>query len=393
MKIVVLGLGVSGKAVRDYLLKRGDDVVGVEGSDPLDLSGVDFVVKSPGIPCSHPWMEMVRTRKIPLMGEIDLALEALQNSGKTLYGITGSNGKTTTTLLTTHLLNRSGKKAIAVGNVGVPVISQIESDADIFVIELSSFQLETIVVRPMFDGGVILNISPNHLDRHPSFKEYAEIKCRLQACLKKGGSLYLGQEEIAKLGGVEPPFETLAPFKEKVAMIFPRLYSHDLENVAAAYALSGVSQQLLKEGVATFEKPPHRLELVGVVDGVTYINDSKATSVDAVIKALESMETKVVLIAGGKDKGGSFKEWIPFCKNKVIKVLAMGEAAERMFQELQPEIDVEIINSLETGINRAATLAPSGTTVLLSPGCSSYDHYKDYQHRGEVFRELVKERL
>ncbi len=387
MKIAVLGLGISGKAAYKYLLKRVDEVVGLEGSDILYPDGVELVVKSPGIPITHPWVQTAYAHQIPVIGEVDLGFAELQKRGKTVFGITGSNGKTTTTLLTIHLLNGSGKKAIAVGNVGLPLISQVDSDVDVFVVELSSFQLETVVERPVLDAAVILNITPNHLDRHSSFEAYKQAKMRIACCLKKEAPLYQKEDYLR--------------FKEEVERILSlvyretrlKFYSHDEENLAAAYALMQVPDESIVHGMATFKRPAHRLEFVREIKGVTFINDSKATSVDAVLKATEAIDSPIVLLAGGVDKGGIFSDWIPLFREKVVRVFAYGEAAKRIEKELNAYIPVNRVGSLEVGVVEAAKLAIAGETVLLSPGCSSFDQFNDYQQRGEKFKKLVLEKL
>jgi len=390
MHILIIGLGISGKATRDFCQKRGDRISVYDdkhAADPVPLDDVELAVKSPGIPFSHPLVQAVQKKGIPVIGEIDLALQQLKN--KTLYAITGSNGKTTTTLLAAHLLKTAGKKAVAVGNVGTPLISQIDGDADFYIVELSSFQLESIVQKPIFDAGVLLNLTPNHLDRHKTFEAYVEAKLRLRGCLKKGAPFYVSPAVAEQFHFSETIFdiETISSLGYRDGRIYP----HDLVNIAAAYALTGVDKTVLKEGLATFTKPPHRIEFVRQYKEITFINDSKATSVDAVTKAVEAIPTQVVLLAGGVDKGGAYKTWLPSFRQKVRKVLVFGEAAERIQSELYPQIEVERVASLEEGVKEATRFARSGETVLLSPGCSSYDQFKNYEHRGECFKEMVYE--
>lgn len=407
MKVVVLGLGISGKAAAHYLMNRGESVIGVdrnlqavEGieclheSTPISFQGVDLLIKSPGIPPTHPWVVEGARLGIPIMGEIDLAFSALKQKNKRVLAITGSNGKTTTTLMTTHLLNVSGQKAVAVGNVGTPLITLVDSDWDVFVVELSSFQLEGILENRVLDGAALLNITPNHLDRHPSFKDYIEAKLRITLCLKEKAPFYLSRQAAEICGSTLKEFTIFDLMKEKIETIFPlsyrdNLYPHDLENASAAFSLARVSDENYKIGLETFIRPPHRLEFVGKVSGVTYINDSKATSVDAVIKGVQAIRGPIILIAGGVDKGGAFSDWIPFFRGKVTRVVALGQSSERIQKELSPEIEVERVSSLEAGVSRAALMAKAGTTVLLSPGCSSYDQFQDYQQRGDVFKMRV----
>lgn len=402
-KVLILGLGKSGQSVAAYLTREGAEVIGVDRQaaelrshlsfsihEDVVLEGIDWVVKSPGIPPEHPWVLAAQDHGLEIMGEMALACRLLQERSKTLLAITGSNGKTTTTLLTTHFLRYLGKKAIAVGNVGIPLISMIDHDVEIFVVELSSFQLEDLAV-PVFDDAIILNITPNHLDRYPSFEAYAAAKMRLQHCLKPEGRLYVSGETRKK-------FHPL--LKEKVETIFPLVYrerksrlpTHELENIRGAYTLCqkfGISEPLVWEALRTFQRPPHRLEFVRCLRGITFVNDSKATSVDALRKAVEAQSGQVILIVGGVDKGGSYSDLVPVLREKVRRVFTIGEAAERVKRELSPMVSVERVKSLDSAITRAYEIANKGETVLFSPGCSSFDMFQNYEHRGEVFKEIV----
>ncbi|NGX54624.1 MAG: UDP-N-acetylmuramoylalanine--D-glutamate ligase [Chlamydiae bacterium] len=402
-KVLVLGLGKSGQSVAAYLTRTGAEVIGVDRRaaelrphlsfsvhEDVVCDGIDWVVKSPGIPAEHPWVLEAQERGLEVMGEMALACRLLQARSKTLLAITGSNGKTTTTLLTTHFLRHLGKKAIAVGNIGTPLISMIDHDAEIFVVELSSFQLEDLAL-PVFDAAIILNITPNHLDRYPSFEAYATAKLRLQHCLKPEGRLYVSWETLEK-------FRPL--LKEKVETIFPLVYrerksrlpSHEFENIRGAYTLCqkfGISEPLVWEALRTFQRPPHRLEFVRCLRGVTFVNDSKATSVDALRKAIEAQSSQVILIAGGVDKGGSYSELASAIREKVRHVLTIGEAAERIKRELSPMVSVERVKSLKSATTRAYEIANKGEIVLFSPGCSSFDMFQNFEHRGEIFKGIV----
>ncbi|MEZ5315541.1 MAG: Mur ligase family protein [Chlamydiales bacterium] len=388
MHILIIGLGISGQAVKNFCEERGDTISIYDDAlppQPLAFEKIDLAIKSPGIPSTHPLVKSLQKYPIPVIGEIDLALQEIQD--QTIYAITGSNGKTTTTLLATHLLNLSGKKAMAVGNIGIPLISQVKSDVEIFVLELSSFQLESILIGHHFNRAVLLNITPNHLDWHLTFEAYTKAKLRLQACLKKGAPFFT-THSIAKQfcpGATILPIETIASLSYRNRQFYP----HDLENIAAAYALTSVDQNRLKQGLDTFTKPPHRIEFVREYRGIHFVNDSKATSIDAVIKAIHTIKTSIVLIAGGVDKGGCYANWLSVFHQKVRKVFAMGEAAKKMENALAFEIQLEKVGSLEEGIKQATLFAKKGETVLLSPGCSSYDQFKNYEERGDRFKEIV----
>lgn len=416
-KVVILGLGISGQSAIAYLSNSSSALIGVDRfpekctlsgislrseTDPIELEGVDFVIKSPGILNSHPWVQKALEKNIPITSELDLAFKELKKACKTVVGVTGSNGKTTTTLLITHILQKKGMKAVAAGNVGTPLLSQLNASANIYVVEMSSFQLESICPNPLMDFAMILNITPNHLDRHSSFEEYVRAKFCIQRCLKEGASLFMSSQvkmfsSYFRQGGQQEFFDLS---KERVETILPlsyregrsRLYPHDLDNFSAAYAIVsrlGVSDVEFSEAVASFQKPPHRVEFVRTWKGVEYVNDSKATSVDAVMKAVKAMPSRVVLIAGGVDKGGSFQEWIPLFRQKVACVFAMGDAARRMVKELTPDVNVVKVSSLEEGVEKASKAAQKGEIVLLSPGCSSFNQFKDYQERGDRFKEMV----
>lgn len=378
-KVVLLGYGISGKAVERYFLQKGIQPIIYEGdgSESLDLEGVDLVVKSPGIRSTHPWAVQAGS----YTSELELGLEQL--SGKRVIGITGSNGKTTTTLLVAHLLS-----GYACGNVGQPILGA--PDADFYVVELSSFQLQGLKEAPYFDVAALLNITPNHLDWHASMEEYVAAKMRLGNCLKEKGVLLMHQEAYEKYGkGLErvEPISKLVYRNEK----FPA--AHDAQNIAAAYAICkrvGLSDAEFERRLETFEKPPHRMEFVCTKRGIHFINDSKATSVDAVAKALASVSGSIIWIAGGVDKGGSFAELLPLVKEKVRVLIALGEAKERIARELKEGAPITLTSSLEEGVEMARKEAKAGDTVLLSPGCSSYDQFKSFEERGERFKHYVR---
>jgi UDP-N-acetylmuramoylalanine--D-glutamate ligase len=409
---LILGLGVSGWAAATYLLGASARVTAVDKNknkileNPLfsnltlydenqltDVSGFDFIVKSPGVSWDHPLLIKAKTHNIPITSEIELGLNELSKKGKTLFAITGSNGKTTTTLLTTHVLNACGKKAIAVGNVGTPLLSEIENEAEIFVVELSSYQLEKLETKT-FDAAVILNITPNHLDRYNSLEEYAKAKFRIQEGLKEKGKLFLFTSVAEPFGHLINPI-----LKEKVATFSALGYrdeeilEHDLENCSAAYQLCkqvGVSEDDFWKGFLSFRKPPHRIEFVRLIKGVAYINDSKATSCDAVIKAVKAMKGDVILIAGGQDKGSGYEGLGLGLENRVKSVLLIGESAPLIRDSLLPSTHVEIVQTLDRALKRASELAHEGQVVLFSPGCASFDQFRNYEHRGDVFKQLVQ---
>ena len=283
----------------------------------VDLAAFHLIVASPGVSPSHPLYQMALLRKIELIGEVELALRSLQGP---CLAVTGSNGKTTTVLLTEHVLNQSGIPARALGNVGTPLSAAVdELKGEVVVAELSSWQLETLSVRTI-DAAVILNITPNHLDRHGSMEAYAAAKLRMVRCLKEHAPLYMEMEAHQRFAHMILPFRPRTFGYEPRAMLFcdqkavhfdgkkeftlPPLYkgkvSHDVENMMASYALCravGITPQQFLKSFATFQKPPHRIEFVRKVRGVAYHDDSKGSNVDAVVKAVASMKGSVFLIA------------------------------------------------------------------------------------------------
>ena len=375
MRVIILGYGVSGKAAERHFLSRGIKPIILEGDQSFDFRDDDLVIKSPGIRKDHPWISQAKN----VIEEAELGLQNLK--GKVL-GVTGSNGKTTTALLVAHITG-----GIACGNVGKS-ISDIE-EADVYVVELSSFQLMGIRGGPYFDAAIILNITPNHLDWHDSMKEYRGAKLHLADCMKEKGRFF-----VSGCCGCQD-FEI---FDENLETIFGVGYrdkcvpkaAHDRQNIAAAWALCqsvGVTKEHFLERLASFKKPPHRMEFVACLKGIDFINDSKATSIDAVKKALASVNKPVHLIAGGIDKGGSFQELL-VC-GSLRSVFALGEAASRIESELKGALPVTRISSLEEGVKKAHSEALTGECVLLSPGCSSYDQFRSFEERGERFREIV----
>jgi len=370
MKALVLGLGISGKAAKDFLEKRGWSVVGVDDKyAPQEIENIaefDLFVPSPGISQKHPLYKKAIEAALPIKGEAQLALEEIK---QLCIGVTGTNGKTTTVKLIEHCLNYAGKKAKALGNVGEPLTAY--SGDEILIVELSSFQLETIDAK-VFDLGVILNITPDHLDRYESFEEYAKAKAHLQFCIKEGGDLLIHQS-------VDRSFfsEPLEIFEGEAAWpICKRL---------------GMDEKIFLEACRSFVKPLHRLEFVTQIEGINYFNDSKATNVAAVLHGLKTVGGKVVLIAGGLDKGLSF-ETLETAKNQLSHVIVFGQAREKIANALQHLVEVHQAGTVEEAVEIARDLAKAGESVLFSPGCASFDAYKNYEKRGEEFKQLVRRR-
>ncbi|WP_456431082.1 UDP-N-acetylmuramoyl-L-alanine--D-glutamate ligase [Thermosulfuriphilus sp.] len=439
-KIVIVGLGRSGMAAAKLAVSKGAEVLVSErrsleaietkekefveqlgvfletgGHREETFSWADMIVVSPGVDPRGKAFDEARRRGIPLVGELELATSFLKTP---MVAITGTNGKTTVTALVGDMLRLSGRKVFIGGNFGIPLSEYVSSPqmADVVVVEVSSFQLETIHdFRPQV--AVLLNITPDHLERYSSFEDYARTKFRLFE--------NQGPENIAIVNGADPEIlrhlsgiraqvfiygpsqGSVAYLKEPLAVLklpggdefydlslFRPLGRHNRENfLAAALAarLSGASPEGISETIRSFVGYPHRLEFVTQVGGVYFVNDSKATNVDATVKALEGLEGPIVLIAGGKDKGGSYLPLVELVRHKVKALILMGEAREKMAQDLGTITETYQVESLEEAVEVAMSLANPGDTVLLSPACASFDQFESYKERGQIFRSLVFE--
>lgn len=429
-KALVLGFGVSGKAATQLLLNRGYLVAAADRNASIQkksdeikaflakgvefflddlslcLDGIDLAVISPGIPPSHPLIKKIEEKKIPKMGEIELGFEAL--SDQKILGVTGSNGKTTTSLLTEHLLKESGIKAVALGNVGNALsLYALRPEKDtVLIVELSSFQLESLTIAPRFDAAVILNITPNHLNRHASMEEYADAKLRIAACLKPNGKLFLSRDIVEKFGAKLKnlnigPFDSSCLkkweiFEEQKAVFLEnglRLGLPEIPNIQAAFSLSGfcgLTEEKNFSALKTFRKPPHRIEWVAEINQVAYYNDSKASNVEAVMHAVKLFAGPIILIAGGVDKGSPYQPWIDCFQGKVKGLIVFGEAAAKMEKELAAHFSLKRVETLEQAVEYAKTWSCPGDTVLFSPGCSSYDQFANYEQRGDAFKGIMR---
>lgn len=408
MKTLIIGLGVSGKSAAELLISEGISVVAaqdqtiskeeenrfpvVRASDPFDFSEIDQVVVSPGVSPSHPLYARALELGLSVIGEVELALQRLPHR---CLGVTGTNGKTTVCLMIEHVLNYCGIKAKAVGNIGVPLSTYClkGSSEEILIVELSSYQLETVQTAA-FEAGIILNISADHLDRYSSLEAYAKAKCRLQRCLKGGGAFYVDRGTFYEYPHLldQKNLEVFSPLEEG-QLCFPQRFSKcDKENGGAAWAVVkgiGVAAEQFSQALATFQKPPHRIEFVAEWEKIAYYNDSKGTNVDAVIRAVEAMPGQVVLIAGGVHKGASYTPWKGAFARRVKKIILLGEAAPLMEEELSGDFLVQKVGSIEEAVKAATQSARPGECVLLSPGCSSFDMFENYSHRGEAFKRCV----
>ena len=414
--VLVLGMEKSGRAVADFLRARGALVTPAD-MKPLDLPGFrlqsedlfdepwDLIIPSPGVPFDLPGLQRARARGVRVVGEAEFAAPWLRGP---VIGITGSNGKTTTTSLVGHILKAAGIPAQVGGNIGTPVISITETSCDDQwnVLELSSFQLETVQTFHA-DVAVCLNVTQNHLDRHYAMAQYADAKgnlfraqragdhailnadnewCRGFAPLTQGTPVWFGSRDI-RAGSVWLGEERLMGLSE-----IPIPGRHNAENVlAAALAtrLAGAAPEQIAAAVRTFQAVEHRLEFVAEIRGVRYYNDSKATSVDASIKALDSFDHGLWVILGGKDKGSDYTVLRERLHAKAKAALLIGSAAEKIAEHLDGSVRLELCETLERAVALASAEAQAGDTVLLAPACASYDQFQSYEHRGRAFKEIV----
>ena len=385
------------------------------GFVPQTFLEQDLIVVSPGVPAKIEPLENARAKGIPVWSEIELAWRFLR--GK-LVAITGSNGKTTTTSLVAHILKTSNVPTLIGGNIGTPLLALVETSVDtsVTVAEISSFQLETIdSFRP--EIGVLLNLTPDHLDRHITFEEYAGAKMRMfENQLEK---------DIALLNADDPEVTRRMPAKPKIfwfsrqkrvatgaflrdnQIIFRHEGSevelarladiqlrgqHNVENVlascAAAY-LAGAVPAAIAAGVKSFRGVEHRLEFVAELSGVQYYNDSKATNVDAAVKAVEAFPGPLVVILGGRDKGSPYAPLRELLHERARLALLIGESAEKIAADLGDAVAFENAGTLQQALHIAARHVQPGDTVLLAPACSSFDQFENYEHRGRAFKELV----
>jgi UDP-N-acetylmuramoylalanine--D-glutamate ligase len=439
-RVLVVGLGKSGVASALFMkahgarvtvsdTKSGDELrneipvlldngitVETGGHGDRTFQGQDLIVVSPGVPVDAPPLVQARSLGESVIGEIELAAQFLPGP---IVAITGSNGKTTTTTLTGEIMTASGFPALVGGNIGTPAISLAEraKPGTVIVLEISSFQLETIQsFRPKV--AVVLNVTPDHLDRHRTFEIYAAAKTRIFENQQS--------EDCAVLNADDPT--CVAMSKKTRAQVYwfsrqnevergtwvrdgnivfrdgsgqreimqvseiPLKGAHNLENVLAAVCASvlmGCAAEKIRQAVHDFKAVEHRLEFVASIGGVDYYNDSKATNVDATIKALESFPANIHLILGGKDKGSDYTVLNDLLRQRVKRVYTIGAAAAKIESQIKgPE--VVHAETLENAIRQAHASAHSGDVVLLAPACASFDQFKSYEHRGRNFKEMVK---
>ena len=434
-KVLVVGLGKSGRAAYDLLKEMKARVSLYDGKKDMDVSGYDApvylgeipkdelgsfacAVFSPGVPLDIPLANELREAGIPLIGEIELAY--IMEKG-VVAGITGTNGKTTTTTLVGEIMRAHNEKTFVVGNIGNPYTKEVgkTSSQSVTVAEISSFQLETIdTFRPMVSA--ILNITPDHLNRHKTMEEYIRVKLSITKNQTKEDLCVLNYEdEVLRENAVNLPCEVaFFSSRQKVENGLYQNEKHDIvdaetgeslmnmsecnlpgdhncENIMAAILITkklGVPMDTILSVVKSFQAVEHRVEFVANVNGVDYYNDSKGTNPDAAIKGIQSMSRPTVLIGGGYDKGGEFDEWIDSFGGNVKKLLLLGATKEKIAETAKVHgfTEYEFSESLEEAVKRAAEIACDGDAVLLSPACASWDMFDSYEQRGTLFKEYVR---
>ena len=440
-RVLVVGLARTGVATALFCAERGARVAATDtrsadelgdcvsklrdagvqlqlgGYSDAILHGQELVVPSPGVPADAPLLIHARDLKITVWSEIELASWFLHGR---LIGITGSNGKTTTTTLVDHILRHAGFATVLAGNIGTPLIAQANKTAEgtVTVAELSSFQLELIeTFRPSI--AVLLNLTPDHLDRHKTFSAYAAAKARIFENQIEEDAAILNLDDAASRE-IVPSRPQVFWFSRKTnveqgafvsngKLIFRRNNeeeeilncaeislpgAHNLENVLAATIaarLAGVQSPQIAEAVHSFAGVEHRIEFVAEIHGARYYNDSKATNVDATLKALEAFPGRIIVILGGKDKASDYSPLRELLRERAILALLIGSVAEKIERQIAGSVAIERAGTLERAVQIATCTAQPGDVVLLAPACASFDQFQNYEHRGRVFKELVRQ--
>ncbi len=440
-RVLVVGLGKSGVASALFLRSRGAQVTVSDSKPQEQLSeeipilldhgiiietgghgertfhGQDLIVVSPGVPVDSPALVQARALGEPVIGEIELAAQFLP---KNMVAITGSNGKTTTTTLIGEIISAGGYPTRVGGNIGTPAISLVATARrdSVVVLEVSSFQLETIqTFRARV--AVVLNVTPDHLDRHRTFETYVHAKARIFENQQADDFAVLNADDPVCVGLAGRTRAQVFWFSRKkevqqgaslrdgrilfrdssgqqeimVASEIPLKGAHNLENTLAAIcagALMKCAPERIRAAVRNFKAVEHRLEYVATIRGVEYYNDSKATNVDATIKALESFPANIHLILGGKDKGSDYTVLNDLLRQRVKRVYTIGAAADKIESQVREAAEIVHAESLDSAVQRASASAQPGDIVLLAPACASFDQFRNYEHRGKVFKELVQ---
>lgn len=440
-KVLVCGMAKSGIAAAKLLRKQGalvtvqdsKDRTQLKEADALEQAGIslytgknpddiilkqDLVVLSPGVPVDLPFVKMAKERGIPVIGEVELAYTLTPCP---VIAITGTNGKTTTTALTGEILQAVNPQTAVVGNIGIPYCEKVESltTDSVVVAEISSFQMETAVsFHPHISA--VLNISPDHLNRHKTMENYIAMKERVFANQTEGDTLVLNYEDDVCRAMAEKTKAQVIFFSSKRHLQeglwlengairyalgekkgtfiqleeLQLLGTHNYENVMAASAIAfayGVPVKIIRKVLQTFRGVAHRIEFVETVDGVDYYNDSKGTNTDAAIRALLAMKKPVLLIGGGYDKGADFDDWTKLFSGRVKEAVFIGATAEKLQQSAEKFgfTAIKRCNTFRDAVEQCRKDAQPGDCVLLSPACASWDMFTSYEERGDLFKQMV----
>ncbi len=403
---LILGFGLTGASVAAYFESQKKKYLvyddrnefidcafypSLNRIESIEAASFDLLIPSPGISPKHFIYQEAVKKGIPIRNEIDLAFEKIKCP---IIAITGTNGKTTVTKLVAEMLQQVGYQAIPCGNFGKPVISlvnQIESDT-ILCVELSSFQLEALEQRKI-DFGIILNLTPDHLDRYRSMQEYAEAKLKMERLIKPSGQFWIHSALYSQFLSHRPDSQVRFYDDQKIRE-FDQLTQNqrEKENWMAAFSILrefDISIELFLNFLKTFKKPAHRVEKIAEIEEISFYDDSKGTNSDAVLYAIDSLNQPILLLLGGQDKGIHYEGLIPAIKKKVKQVILFGQAKNKLAQAFEGSVDFILTDRLEDAILEAYQKAEKGDAVLLSPACSSYDQFKNYEHRAKIFKECV----
>lgn len=428
-QVAILGAGHSGRAAAALALREGAVVSAWDGAGAEALHGMpqgvalhpnataaqageaacDLLVVSPGIDTYGPYVTAFARHAVEVIGEVELA--ARYYAGR-IIGITGTNGKTTTAELVARILGRAGLGGTACGNYGIPfseVVLQPEPPAAV-ALELSSFQLETVrTLHP--EVAVWLNFAPDHLDRYPSVEAYFTAKLRIfenqtaadTAVVRAGEPLPALAARLVTFSTLDDSADWFSDghsIRQRGTVMFDMEHDtclrglHNAENAMAALAACqtfGIPLDLMRAALHGYAPPPHRCELIRTLDGVEYLNDSKATNLHALESALRSQTRPVVLLAGGKDKGLDYTPLLPLLRAKALACVTFGQIAQPLKDLFAPAVATQAVATLAEAVSAARDLAPRGSSILLSPGTSSFDQFSGYEHRGNTFRDLVNQ--
>jgi UDP-N-acetylmuramoylalanine--D-glutamate ligase len=439
-KVLVVGLGRTGYATAKFLIDKSamvtvTDILPATGLDCIDdLKGMgisvecgghnvetflssDLIIVSPGVTSGLPALEKARECGIETISEIELAAGFIDSP---ILAVTGTNGKTTTTTLLGNVFSAAGRKVFVGGNIGVPLVEYLLSDevADDVIVEVSSFQLEGVKkFRP--NVAVLLNVTPDHMDRYPTMEEYCTAKFKIFSNQKAGDIAVFNYDDRMIMSRVQMIEEHVRTIPFSISKVLDEgvyysdgeiIYSnngvresypttnfklrglHNLENIMAVIAVArgcDIPREKILNAVETFSGLPHRMEVVRKVDDVLYFNDSKGTNIGALIRTLESISGPIILIAGGKDKGGDYNILKEHIIDKVKLLILIGEARDRIKNALEGCVEIKLADALEEAVRIASSRSAAGDTVLLSPACSSFDMFKNFEERGDEFKRLV----